>query len=102
MFAYEIGCVYLRLRKWRRAERAFRAAAERNPEFWLAREARALALTGMGRQRQAAALLRGSIHIHFAGSGSHYLLGTTLTDLADHAGWRRAFHNPLALARVGR
>lgn len=102
MLTYEIGCVYLRLRKWRRAERAFRVSAERNPEFWLARQAQALALTRMGKQRQAAALVRESIHIHFAASGSHYLLGTTPADLGDRTGTRRAFQNSLALARVGR
>lgn len=75
MLAYGIGCVYLRLGKWRRAERAFRAAAERNPEFWLARQAQAVALVRMGKRRDAAALLRESIHTNFAGSASHYLLG---------------------------
>lgn len=102
MLAYGIGCVYLRLRKWRRAERAFRIAAEQNEECWLAHQARAMALSHMGRRREAAALLRTSIQINFADSGSRYLLGAALADLGDHAGARRAFQNSLVLARAGR
>ncbi|MGH9581936.1 MAG: alkaline phosphatase family protein [Bryobacteraceae bacterium] len=102
MLAYGIGCVYLRLRKWRRAERAFRAAAERNPEFWLAQQAQALALNHLGRRREAADLLRASINMNFAASGSHYLLGAALSDLGDRAGARRTFQNSLVPARAGR
>lgn len=100
MLAYGMGCVYLRLRKWRRAERAFRTAAEHNPEFWLARQAQAQALTRMGKPRQAAALLRSGIQTNFTASAPHYLLGTALTDLGDHARARRAFRN--SMAPVGR
>jgi tetratricopeptide (TPR) repeat protein len=101
MLAYGIGCVYARMRKWRRAERAFRLAAERHPEFWLAQQAQALALARAGKHREAAEVLRASLQTNFAASSSHYLLGAALSELGEAAAARQAFQRSLALAREG-
>ena len=94
-----IGCAYLHLGKWAKAEDVFTQAANLHPEYWFARQARASALTKLGRLEEAASSLRESVAVDFANPESHALLGVVLTALGHHALALQAFHTSAAVVR---
>ena len=93
----KIGRLYLRLRRWEDAERAFRSALEADPNLALAHNGLANALNGRGRFQQAAEAALEAVGLHYEAPSAHFNLGVALASTGRYPRAIQAFETCLSL-----